>query len=241
MDSFYDVIWHSGWIFSSQSHPRPNWSGFMQQSFYKNEVEFQQSDVLLLPIIDLPPTDLTCIYSTLFFIQDQAKKMNIFHTIMSFLGAVGYMMSGSDFEELLELFYAMNSVGHMMSSTAFARAIRGHFLDDSCLNNILIDKIVKEENNPEGLENIDCLKWLYSNSTERPVDFSDIKNRRANATTWPNQKLEQEKHRLTETSTTGQLCAGDKDVYLCLTNRRLGESFRCYKKNAQFVCRNRPI
>ena len=120
MDSLYDVIWHSGWIFSSQSHPRPNWSGFMQQSFYKNEVEFQQSDVLLLLIIDLPPTDLTCIYSTLFFIQDQAKKMNIFHTIMSFLGAVGYMMSGSGIEELLELVYAMNSVGHMMSNKAFA-------------------------------------------------------------------------------------------------------------------------
>ena len=68
MDSLYDVIWHSRWIFSSQSHPRPNWSVFMQQSVYKIEVEFQQSDVLILPIIDLPPTDLTCIYSTLIFI-----------------------------------------------------------------------------------------------------------------------------------------------------------------------------
>ena len=75
MDSLYDVIWYSVWIFSSQSHPRPNWSCFMEQSVYKIEVEFQQSDVLTLPIIDLPPTDLTCIYSTLLFIQDQAKKM----------------------------------------------------------------------------------------------------------------------------------------------------------------------
>ena len=32
MDSLYDVIWYSEWIFSSQSHPKPNWSGFMQQS-----------------------------------------------------------------------------------------------------------------------------------------------------------------------------------------------------------------
>ena len=44
----------------------------MQQSVYKNEVEFQQSDVLFLPIINLPPTDLTCIYSTLLFIQEHA-------------------------------------------------------------------------------------------------------------------------------------------------------------------------
>ena len=70
MVSLFDVIWYSEWIFSSQSHTRPSWSGFMQQSVYKIEVEFQQSDVLILPIIDLPPTDLTCIYSTLPFMQD---------------------------------------------------------------------------------------------------------------------------------------------------------------------------
>ena len=72
-------------------------------------------------------------------------------------------------------------------------------------NNILIDKIVKEENNPEGLENIDCLKWLYNNCIERAGDFSEIKKRSANATTWLSQKLEQEKQRLTETSRTAQL------------------------------------
>ena len=52
-------------------------SGFMQQLVYKIEVEFQQSDVLISPIIILPPTDLTCIFSTLLFIQEKAKKMNI--------------------------------------------------------------------------------------------------------------------------------------------------------------------
>ena len=111
------------------------------------------------------------------------KKLNIicrlggFHTLMSFLGAVGDMMSGSGIEELLELVYATNSIGHMMSGKAFSRAIRGHFLVDSCLNNILIKKIVKEENNPEGLENIDCLKWLYNNCTERAVDVIEIKKK----------------------------------------------------------------
>ena len=39
---------------------------------------------------------------------------------MSFLGAVGDMMSGSGIEELLELVYAANSVSHMMSGKAFA-------------------------------------------------------------------------------------------------------------------------
>ena len=88
----------------------------MQQSVYKIEVEFQQSDVLILPIIDLPPTDLyktkemnilrPCVtfdeplwYKASGIIAK--KKLNIichlgvFHTYMSFLGAVGDMMSGS--------------------------------------------------------------------------------------------------------------------------------------------------
>ena len=73
MDTIFDVIWYSGWIFSSQSHTRPSWFGFMQQSVYKIEVEFQQSDVLILPIIDLPPTDL---YKT--------KEMNILRPCVTF-------------------------------------------------------------------------------------------------------------------------------------------------------------
>ena len=54
------------------------------------------------------------------------KKLNIiyplgvFYTSMSLLGDVGDMMSGSGTEELLELVYAANSVGHMMSGKAFA-------------------------------------------------------------------------------------------------------------------------
>ena len=46
------------------------------------------------------------------------KKLNIIcpfggvHTLLSFLGVIGDMMSGSGMEELLELIYAMNSVGH---------------------------------------------------------------------------------------------------------------------------------
>ena len=126
------------------------------------------------------------------------KKLNIiyplgvFYTSMSFLGDVGDMMSGSGTEELLELVYAANSVGHMMSGKAFAWTIRGYFFVGSCLSNILIKKIVKEENNPEDLEHIDCLEWVHSNCTKRAADVSET-IWSANATTWLNQKLEQEK------------------------------------------------
>ena len=130
-------------------------------------------------------------------------------------------MSGSGIDGLLELVYAMNSVGHMMSGKPFARAIRGHFLLDSCLNNILIDKIVKEEKNPEGLENIDYLKWLCNNCAERAVHLNESKKRSANATTWYNEKLVKEKQidrdikNSTIMGSVYGICEGDTDVYLC--------------------------
>ena len=118
----------------------------MQQTVYKNDVEYQQSDVLPLPIIDISPIDLMCTYSKLLFIQDQARKMNIsapcmtfdklswykalgiiakkklnmicFHILMSFLDAVGDMMSGSGIEEIQELVYVTNKVGQRLTENS---------------------------------------------------------------------------------------------------------------------------
>ena len=97
---------------------------------------------------------------------------------MSFLDGAGDMMSGSGIEGLLELVCPTNNVAHMISV-----AIRGHFFNDSCLNNILINKVVKKENNPSGLENIDCLEWAYNNCKEKLIDVSEVKKISANATT----------------------------------------------------------
>ena len=43
-----------------------------------------KSTISLLPIIDLNPTDMTCIYSTLKFVQSQAKDLNIVTPIITF-------------------------------------------------------------------------------------------------------------------------------------------------------------
>ena len=74
---YSDLLWHSGWMFSSAEHPRPNWSGFMQHVFSSNHNISSKSEVLFLPIIDLSPSYNTCIYSTLNYAQNQAKKLNI--------------------------------------------------------------------------------------------------------------------------------------------------------------------
>ena len=42
-----------------------------------------QSVVHMIPIIDLDPTDMSCIYSTLLFVIKQAEELNIRLTIMA--------------------------------------------------------------------------------------------------------------------------------------------------------------
>ena len=175
-DLGYDLLWKSAWFFSSKTQPRPNWSGFMQQVTNKRRSP-EKSAISFLPIIDLNPSDETCIYSTLCFIIDQAKKLQLqtspvtfdqplwlkamgikkeenldiiirlggSHVMMSFLGSIG-TISGSGIEELFSDVYAENSVTHMLSGKAVSRALRAHFLAESALESLIIEKLISNKN-----------------------------------------------------------------------------------------------
>lgn len=49
----------------------------MQHVFSSDHTISPKSEVLFLPIIDLSPSDDTCIYSTLNYVQSQARKLNM--------------------------------------------------------------------------------------------------------------------------------------------------------------------
>ena len=136
-----------------------------------------KSSVTFLPMIDMSPSDMSCINSTLHFVCEQSSRYGVtpvltfdqplfqkatqivsmsdgssplksivlrvgaFHTEMSFLGSVGFIMSGSGLQDVLQTIYAPNAVTHMMSGKAVSRAIRGHFLVDTALHAILLSKI----------------------------------------------------------------------------------------------------
>ena len=72
----YNILWHAAWFSSSLRNPRPNWTGFMQCATSTAPVG-DKSTVTFLPIIDLNLSDESCIYSTLTFIIEQAKSLNI--------------------------------------------------------------------------------------------------------------------------------------------------------------------
>ena len=61
-------------------------------------------------------------------IKNVGLRLGAFHAQMSFLGAIGHLMSGSGLEEMLQRVYACNSVNHIMSGKAVTRAMRGHHL-----------------------------------------------------------------------------------------------------------------
>ena len=68
-------------------------------------------------------------------------RLGGFHTLLSFLGAVGHIMAGSGLRSLLELIYAENTVNHILSGKAYDRAVRGHLLVDAGLNTMIAAKM----------------------------------------------------------------------------------------------------
>ena len=56
----------------------------MQHIFSDDENSTPRSEVLFLPIIDLNPSDETCIYSTVIYVESQAKQLNILTPCITF-------------------------------------------------------------------------------------------------------------------------------------------------------------
>ena len=69
---------------------------------------------------------------------DVVVRLGGFHTLMSFMGSLGHIMRGSGIEEVLLLLYGENTLEHVLSGKAYARAIRAHFLIQSALVQLLI-------------------------------------------------------------------------------------------------------
>ena len=116
-----------------------------------------KSSETYLPMIDLEPTNLSCIYTTLCFVTYECAKqrawpivtfdqplwwkakmivheepessalrniilsLGSFHTLMNFLGCIGYLMESSGMKEVLELIYGENAVKCMLMGKSYER------------------------------------------------------------------------------------------------------------------------
>ena len=85
--SFYEpenfapnFLWHTA-IFL-KNIVRPGWSGYMSNVCVEKYP--RKLTVNLLPIIDLDSSNMSCIYSTVNFVIDQAKRLNIETPVLTF-------------------------------------------------------------------------------------------------------------------------------------------------------------
>ncbi|XP_053373150.1 uncharacterized protein LOC123533634 [Mercenaria mercenaria] len=70
-DTFTNVIWPF-------RRSRPSWSGFMQMFESSGDKTYQsKSSITFMPMIDMSPSDDSCIYSTLHFVCDQSAKYGV--------------------------------------------------------------------------------------------------------------------------------------------------------------------
>ena len=67
-----DLLWHAAHFLHNF---RPGWSGYMLDISTGSHPG--KADITMLPIIDLDPTDMLCIYSTLMFVVDQAEHLEV--------------------------------------------------------------------------------------------------------------------------------------------------------------------
>jgi len=77
-----DMVWHLKWFFRSDESPCPNWSGYTQARCTGEHKA--TGAVNMLPMLNLKPTDASCIYSTLLFVVQQAKHLQVPATVITF-------------------------------------------------------------------------------------------------------------------------------------------------------------
>ena len=118
-----DILWKTSIMFGA---PRPAWSGMMQ--FVHRGNHPGKSSVMFLPMIDMNPSDVTCVYSTLKYIQDHAQRHDV-SPIITFdqplwWKALMIIVTGSDLNDIvlrLGGFHAemsfLGCIGHLMAAS----------------------------------------------------------------------------------------------------------------------------
>ena len=82
-DTIADLLWHAIYFNPRKNcHRRPGWNGYMSKITAGDLPG--RSIVKVLPIIDVNPGDMSCIFSTLTFIINQAKELNITTPVLTF-------------------------------------------------------------------------------------------------------------------------------------------------------------
>lgn len=100
-------------------------------------------------------------------------RLGGFHLLMSFLGSVGNIMSGSGLEELWESVHAKGSIPQMMNGHAYSRALQAHFLTQAALSTLLFKHLNSSEGDAEEMDT-DHLTAVYEGIIKKEVNVDGV-------------------------------------------------------------------
>lgn len=72
-------------------------------------------------------------------------RLGGFHLLMSFLGAIGYIMDGSGLQDVFSVTYAHASTEKMLSGHAYSRSVRAHTLCNLAIAHTILKKMTVSE------------------------------------------------------------------------------------------------
>ena len=74
-------------------------------------------------------------------LQNVVIRLGGFHLVMSFMGAIGFIMQGSGLSDLFNTIYAAISTEKIMTGHAYAKAVRAHLLAHKTLSAIILETV----------------------------------------------------------------------------------------------------
>ena len=140
----------------------PNWKGFLA-GLHEVRSDRPVSEITFKPLIYSNPNDYSTLYTAILRCLEEAggghairtadlpiylkcvdlvesmdlpvlMRLGMFHTLKSFLGSIGYIMSGSGYEELLTVIFTdTTDVTNILNGSAYYKSLRGLFLVDFAL------------------------------------------------------------------------------------------------------------
>ena len=173
-----DILWKTSLLFGN---PRPSWNGMMQLVHHGRHQ--CKSSVMFLPMIDMNPSDVMCVSSTLHFVSEHAKQHSIANPIVTFdqplwlkaFNIIQMEPPNSDLRKIvvrLGAFHAemsfLGSIGHLMAGSGLRELLELIYASNA-VDHIMTGKAISRAVRAHLIVDATLNALLYSQALEVPV------------------------------------------------------------------------
>ena len=105
--------------------------------------------------------------------MDVVVVLGNFHTQMSFLGSIGYVITRSGFAEALEMIFGDKTVQSIMKDKNYARSMRAHGLMATTLKKLLVEAL--PEDAAYATEAVCDIFYSITENNDTPLDLASLR------------------------------------------------------------------